>query len=231
MGVYSMRNLRLFTAVVLAGIAFAIPSNSFGQAPSAQLFEPSAGKGRGLLVISGQGGPSNYVPVARQFAAQGFHVSLIDGNAVHPDRAGRPALVAAVAALRSSPKTSPGKIGVVGFSLGGGAAMAYAARMPNEVSAVVAYYPYTAFIKDTEGFAKQIRVPVLVLAGVMDVYKNCCLIETARKLAATRRIRLVEYPQANHGFNLAGPTLRSGDAADALRRAVAHVGGGGGKSK
>lgn len=227
-----MRNLRLLITVALAGIALSVPSNSFGQAPSAQLFEPASGKGRGLLVVSGQNGPTNYVPVARQFAAQGFHVSLVDGNAVHPDRSGRPALAAAVAALRASPKTSPGKVGVVGFSLGGGSAMAYAARMPSEVSAVVAYYPYTAFIKDPGAFAKQIQVPVLVLAGVQDVYKNCCVIEMARKLAsATKRIRLVEYPQANHGFNLAGPTLRSGDAADAFRRAVAHLGGGSGKSK
>jgi len=228
-----MQNLKLFITVVFAGIALSVPSNSFGQAPSAQLFEPSAGKGRGLLVVSGQNGPTSYVPVARQFAAQGFNVSLIDGNAVlKPDNAGRPAFVAAVAALRASPKTSPGKIGVVGFSLGGGAAMTNAARMPNEVSAVVAYYPYTAFIKDPGAFAKQIQVPVLVLTGVKDVYKNCCVIEMARKLASsTKGIRLVEYPEANHGFNLAGPTLRSGDATDAFRRAVAHLGGGGGKAK
>lgn len=226
-----MKNLKLFITVTLTGLALSAPSNSFAQAPSAQLFEPSAGKGRGLLVISGQNGPTAYVPAARQFAAQGFNVSLIDGNAVRPDSPNRPALAAAVAALRASPKTAPGKIGVVGFSLGGGAAMAYAARMPNEVSAIVAYYPYTAFIKDPDGFAKQSAVPVLVLAGVQDVYKNCCVIEMARKLAATKRIRLVEYPQANHGFNLAGPTLRSGDAADAFRRSVAHLGGGGGKAK
>jgi dienelactone hydrolase len=178
-----------------------------------------------VLLISGQSGPGLYAAVAQQFAAQGFHVALIDGNDMSvPTNAGRPALAAAVAALKASPKTTPGKIGVVGSSLGGAAALAYAARMPAEVAAVVAYYPVTFYVQNIDTFARQIRVPTLVLAGVQDTYKNCCTIEKARKLkAASPRITLVEYPQANHGFNLAGPTLRAGDAADALRRAVGHL--------
>lgn len=226
-----MHSFKLFFGMLVTAVALSISSGSFGQAPNAQFFEPPGGKGPGVLFVSGQGGPKNYVAVAKQFAAQGFHVSLIDGNDVFkPTNAGQPAFVAAVSALQSSPKTSPGKIGVVGSSLGGGATMTYAARMPNQVAAAVVYYPYTAFIQNPDAFAQQIKVSVLMLAAVKDTYKNCCVIDMARKLAGAAKaaspkplVELVEYPQADHGFNLAGPNMRAGDAADALKRAIGHL--------
>ncbi len=226
-----MLTFKRFFGTLVTAIVLSVSSKSLAQAPTAQFFEPPGGKGPGVLLVSGQGGPNNYVAVAKQFAAQGFHVSLIDGNDVFkPNNAGQPAFVASISALRSSPKTSPGKIGVVGSSLGGGATMTYAARMPDQVAAAVAYYPYTAFIQNPDAFARQIKVPTLVLAAVKDTYKNCCVIDMARKLAgaakaasSTPMLELVEYPEADHGFNLAGPTTRASDAADALKRAIAHL--------
>lgn len=217
---------RLLPIVLLV---MAAPASA--QAPAAQRFEPPGGQGPGVLFVSGQGGPTNYVPIAKQLAAQGFHVSLIDGNdAFKPNNAGLPAFKAAIKALRESPQTRKGKIGVVGASLGGGAALTYAARMPDEVGAAVAFYPYTSFIKDPADFAAKTKVPTLILAAAKDTYKNCCLIDLARKLAAASKsaapqplISLVEYPAAGHAFNHEGPDLRRADAADALTRTVAHL--------
>ncbi len=218
--------IRFFSFLVIA-IVLTVSSKSFAQAPTAQSFEPSGGKGPGLLFVSGQGGPKLYVAVAKQFAAEGFHVSLIDGNDVFkPNNAGQPSFVAAISALQSSPKTQPGKIAVVGSSLGGGATMTYASRMPDQVAAAVVYYPYTAFIQKPDAFAKQIKVPTLVLAAVKDTYKDCCLIDMTRKLAAAApkpMLQVVEYPQAEHNFNLEGPNMRQADADDALKRALAHL--------
>lgn len=216
---------------VLVIFSLMIAAPALAQAPSAQRFVPPGGPGPGLLFVSGQGGPANYVPIAKQFAAQGFHVSLIDGNDVFkPNNAGLPGFVAAIKALRKSPQTRNGKIGVVGASLGGGAALTYAARMPNDVAATVAFYPYTSFIKDPADFADKTRVATLILAAVKDTYKDCCKIDLARKLAAAGKTRapqplisLVEYSDAGHAFNHEGPGLRRADAADALARAVAHL--------
>ncbi len=92
---------------VLVIFSLMIAAPALAQAPSAQRFVPPGGPGPGLLFVSGQGGPANYVPIAKQFAAQGFHVSLIDGNDVFkPNNAGLPGFVAAIKALRESPQTS-----------------------------------------------------------------------------------------------------------------------------
>ena len=47
----------------------------------------------------------------------------------------------AIERAQRSPKALPGKTVVIGFSMGGGGALTYAAGMPDLVSAVVAYYP------------------------------------------------------------------------------------------
>lgn len=200
------------------------------QAPATQYFEPAGGKGRGVLVVSGQSGAAAYVEAAKAIAGLGFHVALVDGNDIFKkDNAGLPAFKAAIDALAASPKTLPGKLGAVGYSLGGGAVLTYATRMPDRFATVVAYYPYTAFVTAPEAFAAQVKVPTLILAATKDSYKDCCKIETARKLAEAGgkatppTIELYEYPQADHAFILPGPQLRAADTADALKRAAAHL--------
>jgi dienelactone hydrolase len=181
-------------------------------------------------VISGQSGSANYTPVAKQIEALGYNVVLVDGNDIFKrDNAGLPALNATFAALQGNPATIPGKVGVVGFSLGGGAALTYATRMSDKVATVVAYYPYTAFIQDPADFAGKMKVPTLVLAATKDTYKNCCMIDMARRLAQAAKsaspptLTLVEYPSADHAFILPGPKQRAADAADALKRTQAHL--------
>lgn len=225
-----MRALRWWLASIFVA---AFPFAAGAQAPAQQEFDPPGGKpAQAILFVSGQGGPTNYVPIAKQIAAQGFYVSLIDGNdAFKANNAGEAAFKAALDRTRTSPKALPGKIAVIGSSLGGGAALTYAARMPDQVAAVVAYYPYTAFVQNPAGFAGQIKVPTLILTGVKDDWKNCCMIGKARELAAASPqsggqslLSLVEYPQANHAFNHHGsPYFRQADAEDAQRRAVAFI--------
>jgi dienelactone hydrolase len=127
---------------------------------------------------------------------------------------------------QKAPAAVPGKVGVIGFSLGGGAALSRAANMPDLVSVVIVYYPSTrSFVANPEGLARRFRVPVLMLAGENDRYRDCCLIETARAIEAAAKERqaaftLVSYPSADHGFNLAVPAYRAQDDADAWKRTL-----------
>ena len=56
--------------------------------------------------------------------------------------------------------------------------------MPDNIFAVVTYYPSTDFISNLGDFASKVKVPTLIFAGVLDTYKDCCVIGRARKLAA-----------------------------------------------
>jgi len=97
------------------------------------------------------------------------------------------------------------------------------------VSAVVAYYPaITTLGWDMKMLAARFQTPVLVFAGVKDLYHNCCLIESMRELAKapkTAPFELVEYPNARHGFNLDSLPFayRPQDAAGAWERTVAFL--------
>lgn len=194
-------------------------------------FEPPGGKGRPVVLISGNSGPNNYVRLALDIAAQGFYTVLVDSNELWlKDGGGEQLLRDLLKRTQGSPKAMPGKVGVVGASLGGGVSLAYATRMPELVAGIVTFYPYTSYIKDVDGFVGRTKVPTLVLAAARDTYQNCCLIEMARNIAAASRKKqapplfdLVEYPSADHGFNLEGRASRSDDAADALSRAVSHL--------
>ena len=120
---------------------------------------------------------------------------------------------------------------VVGFSLGGASTLTYATRMPELVSAVVVYYPATQHITNPGNFVSKIRVPTLMFAGGRDTYKNCCLIETARKLADAAKksggkviLEVFEYPNAKHGFIIkSSEAWLPTDAADAFGRALSHL--------
>ena len=119
---------------------------------------------------------------------------------------------------------------MVGFSLGGAAALAYATRLPERVATVVVMYPLTSFIKDPADFVGKIKVPVLMLAGTSDTYKNCCVIETARALADAAKANpdvaplfvLHEYAGADHGFNM-NTSHRRAVLADSRDRAIAQL--------
>jgi dienelactone hydrolase len=189
-------------------------------------YDPPSGQGPIVILLSGASGPDNYRSYAAEVARLGYYAVLLDGNDFHP-KYGKSAandLRRVIERAQSSAKALPGKAAVIGFSRGGGGALTYAARMPDLVSAVVTYYPSTREVSDMRGFTAQFQVPILILAGEKDTYRNCCLIESMRAMEAAAKgggtpFELVVYPKAHHGFNLGtSHNYRAGDAADAWQR-------------
>ncbi|MGA2127551.1 MAG: dienelactone hydrolase family protein [Xanthobacteraceae bacterium] len=187
---------------------------------------PRSGQGRVVILISGSDGPEAYRAYAEKIAGLGYYAVVLDGrNIMSSDMQGAGRLQEAIERAQSSPHALPGKIGVIGFSLGGGGALAYAERLPDTVSTVISYYPLTAFIAkvtDMKTFVGKFRVPLLVFAGGQDTYKSCCLLTTMRSMEATAKelgapMEVVVYPDAGHAF-IQGSNFRAGDADDAWRR-------------
>jgi dienelactone hydrolase len=221
--------LRVLVATLAVVASWAMAQDTV---PARQEFAPKAGNGRAVVVISGQTGMAGYTQTAQQIADAGFAVVLVDGNDfwIKDTRKAWNMLKDVIAGAQAGSRALPGKVGVVGFSLGGGVALSYAARMPELVATVVVGYPLTSFIKDPADFVGKIKVPVQVLAGTTDTYKDCCLIETARQLAEAAKasspplLTLHEYTGVGHGFNL--PTAARKDQAagqDAMKRTLAQL--------
>ena len=219
---------------VIAIMIFFFLGRAYADAPlpSQKEYEPVKGKGRVVVVVSGQTGPGNYAYIAKDFAEQGYYAVLVDGNDYWIKGGGGEALLKGVITRsQKSPHALPGKVAVVGFSLGGASSLTYATRMPDLVSAVVVYYPATYYITNPDNYVAKIKVPTLMFAGVNDTYKNCCRIETARQLADAAKksegkamLEVIEYPNAEHGFTIKSirawsPTY----AADAFRRTLSHL--------
>jgi dienelactone hydrolase len=220
---------------VIAIMLFVFLAQAYADAPlpSQKEYEPPKGKGRVVVVVSGRSGPANYAYVAEDLAEQGYYAVLVDGNDFpFIKRAGGEALLKGVITRgQQSPHALPGKVAVVGFSLGGGFTLTNATRMPELVCAVVVYYPLTSHITNPDNFVSKITVPTLMFAGGRDTHNNCCLIETARKLANAAKksegkviLEVFEYPYAKHGFIIKSTKAWSQtDTADAFRRTLSHL--------
>ena len=206
-----------FLAVVLIG------AGAVAQAQTEYL--PPSGKGPVIVVFSGQSGPAHYDSSAKKIAGLGYDVTLLDGNAM---RGRGTALKAAIQKAQSSTHALPGKVAVVGFSLGGGVALAFASRWPDLVATVVAWYPATKFIRDVQSFAGGITVPVLMFVGEQDHSGNCCLADTAKALASAASaagtpLEVITYPGADHAFNFPGRTYDAQATSDSWQRATARL--------
>ena len=224
-----MRWLHRFLPFLLACSALAAHADD--AAPAQKEFVPKADKGRVVVVISGQTGASNYTSISQDFADAGYYTVLVDGNDLWiKGGGGNKLLLGVIERAQASAHALPGKVGVVGFSLGGAAALSYATRMPEHVATVVVMYPLTNFIQHPDEFVGKIKVPVLMLAGTADTYRNCCTIETARALAEAAKanaevaplFELHEYPGADHGFNMNTSHQRA-LVADSRDRAIAQL--------
>ena len=222
-----MRALLRFVSAVLACVVLAAHADD---GPAQKEYVPKGGSGRVVVVISGQTGASNYTSISQDFADVGYYTVLVDGNDLWIKGGGGNALLqGAITRAQASPHAVAGKVGVAGFSLGGAAALTYAARLPDQVATVVVMYPLTSFIQNPADFVGKIKVPVLMLAGTADTYKNCCTIETARALAAAAKNNpdaaplfvLHEYEGADHGFNMNTSHQRA-LVADSRDRAIAQ---------
>jgi len=215
--------------VFAACSAFAIetvntPAGPDGQAQTAYL--PQAGKGPVVILLSGSSGPATYTWIAEDVAKLGYYAVLVDGNDVFSrKRDGLGNLRKAIERVQHSPHAMPGKVAVIGFSLGGGSALAYAAPMAERVSAVVAYYPSTNWTPDIGEVAHRFKVPVLVLAGGQDTFNNCCLVASMHAMegaakAANANFELVVYPDGKHSFIQTGSNYRRDYEQDAWKRTV-----------
>ncbi|HEY1858154.1 alpha/beta hydrolase family protein [Acidocella sp.] len=218
-GVRAHPMLAAFFFVAL-GLCMAAPAKAQQEIP------PPQGKGPVVVVVSGAMGAAAYLAPARRIAALGYDVVLVDGNAVKGSQGA--ALKAVVQNAPNAPHGLPGKVGMVGFSLGGGMALFYASRWPDLVSVIVAWYPATSMIGGIPVFVGKIKVPVLMFAGVEDSYHNCCLITTARQLAEAATVQnaplqLITYPNVGHDFVLAGAAYAPSAASDSWRRATAEL--------
>ncbi len=217
-----------------ASVASGVSSEAGSEGIAQTGYSPDNGSGPVIIVISGQTGPASYQPYAAELARLGYYTVLVAGKDIlNPELTGPANLTKTIERALQSPSAVKGKVAVIGFSLGGGGTLYNAANMPNLVSMVVAYYPYTkTWANKIDALVSRFKVPVLVLAAQRDRHKECCVIETAQamKIAAKAKgvgFELVVYPEATHGFNLktgAGGepmgAYRGDDDLDAWRRTV-----------
>jgi dienelactone hydrolase len=206
--------------------AFASVVALFASVPVAQAQQefppPDGSKGRIVLVSSGMSGPGHYKEISKDIAALGYDVLLVDGNAeenTHGD-----GLRADIQKAIAAPHGLPGKIALVGFSLGGGEQLYYGTQLPDQVAGVVVWFPANAFIKNVPGFASRLAVPVVAFAGGKDHYRNgCCTaaglttLEGAAK-SAGKSFDLTVYPDADHGFVKGDDHYNPKDSADAFAK-------------
>jgi carboxymethylenebutenolidase len=203
-----------------------------GGAPDPEIdLPPPSGSGRVVMILSGIDGTAPYKPYAEKVAKLGYDVVVIDGRQIlSEDKQGGERLSKAIVAAQASPHAKPGKVAVIGFSLGGGGALTYAERQPDSVAAVIAYYPATSFIakvSDMKSFVDKFQTPLLVFAGGKDKFRNCCLLPTIQSMQAAAKdlgksMDLVVYPEAQHNF-IKDQTYREADADDAWKHTTAAL--------
>jgi len=177
-------------------------------------------------VAAGSSGALNYRQVAGLIAGLGYDAVLVEANgwASAPEQA----LREAIAAAQKMPHALPGKVGLVGFSLGGGYVLGYGTQWSDQVAVVAAWYPSTTAFKDPPAWAGRVRVPTVMFAGENDTYHNCCLIDKARAIghaaqAAGAPFELTTYPNTPHGFNLLGANYKAQASSDAFARTEAAL--------
>jgi dienelactone hydrolase len=134
----------------------------------------------------------------------------------------------AIAQAQRMPHALPGKVGLVGFSLGGGYVLGYGTAWSDQVAVVAAWYPSTTAFKDPPAWAGRVRVPTVMFAGEDDTYHNCCLIDKARAIGKAAQavgapFELTTYPNTPHGFNLLGANYKAQASSDAFARTEAAL--------
>lgn len=191
---------------------------------SREEFAAKGGKGPAVLIVSGNTGPDSRRPFAKDVAALGYNVLLVDGNDMFSrTKPGAQNFKNAIASLLASPNTTSKKVAVIGFSLGGGAVLAHAGTQPDTIAAALTVYPFTSWIQNVDGLISRFQVPLTVLAAGADSYNNCCVIAKAREIEAAAKAKskpfeMVVYDNAEHAYDLTGRHYRTDYVKDSWNR-------------
>lgn len=131
-----------------------------------------------------------------------------------------PMAFAALKELRKLPAIDPDRIGIMGFSLGGGINMRTAMEdyrkqwMGDDKGFVAhaAFYPVCrSFMKELEKTQSKLTgAPIIIFYGTADAYGEGKAVPELKSLLSKKynlEITTVEYPGASHGFNLDAPPL------------------------
>ncbi len=219
---------------LITGLVIAFTAGAQTSKINPEVFVPESGKGSVIVVASGASGTAPFRNFASGLAALGYYVVLVDGTTLYkryPPQGfdGSANLKAVITESQAAVQPHPGKVALVGFSIGGTAVLVHGAQMKDHVAAAVAYYPaITSLGPNFNALAASLQVPVLVLAGEQDRYTDCCLIESMRSLAGAPKsfpFDLVTYPNSEHGFNLEDTqfTYRADDAKAASEKTIQYL--------
>ena len=203
------------------------------------LATPKQGSGPGLIVIQEWWGLVDHIKdVCDRFAGEGFVAlapDLYHGKTTKsPDEAGKLMMAmrideaerdlsAAVQYLSTQDSTTTGKVGVVGFCMGGALSL-YTATKNENVGACVVFYGGHPKVKPD---LPNLQAPVLGLYAEKDGFVTPESVRTLeRKVKALGKpIEVVIYPGADHAFfNDTRPEVYNAEAAaDAWRRTIAFL--------
>ena len=190
------------------------------------LAEPASPNGKGVIVIQEWWGLAPHIQeVADRFAGLGYVAlapDLWDGKlTTNPDEAGRMLMAlqiddaaqklrGAVHALHAH--GAPGKLGVVGFCMGGQIALYAATSMPDEIGACVNFYGIHPHVKPDYA---RLRAPVLSFFGEKDSFVTPAAgREIAQVIrAAGGRCEVHVYDAGHAFFNDHRPEAYDADAA------------------
>ncbi len=113
-----MLNVLRFLVIAFAAVSVCASDEDSG--PARQEFTPKSGHGRVVVLISGQSGMAAYRMTAQQIADAGFYVVLVDGNDfwIKDTRSAWDMLKGVITHAQAGSHVLPGKVGVVGYSLG-----------------------------------------------------------------------------------------------------------------
>lgn len=196
----------------------AVPGGAFFDA---YLARPPAGKGPGLVLFQEIFGVNEHIrTVAEQYALDGFVVLAPDifwrsQRRVELDYEGEQRqrgielatklrgaevgldMVAAVAALRARPEVDGGKVGAIGYCMGG--RLAFLAAATAGVDAAVAYYG--GGIQDQLDQAAAIQCPVQFHYAERDDHIPPTAVDKVRSAMHGKATEVHVYRDAMHGFN------------------------------
>jgi len=209
---------------------------SNGGSASGYLSAPEGGRGPGVVVIQEWWGLVPHIEsIADRLAGEGFLAlapDLYHGKSTRsPDEAGKLMmalnietaardLAGAIRFLKAHAGNSSGKVGTVGFCMGGALSL-YAASKNPDVSACVVFYGGHPKVQPD---LAALRAPVLGLYAEKDSFVTVALVrELESKLTALeKQYEIHVYPKVDHGFfNDERPEVYDTEAAaDAWNRTL-----------